>query len=310
MGPSVREVEQVTRAKVRTLDVVQSGRPGAASVSGNAVRMYKPEVEKMDNKSLTIRPAKAIELNEVQKNEVLARRNSSVEKTDLKPVANTNSSNPSRSLNRVNSNNLNTPSRKADENTFQDNGIKNSSLERSQPDNRSAELNNSSDAKQLNETRSDLNTKIQGRELNVSPKTPSRTRNLNRSNQDNPARNIEMDNQVTPVQERNIRPSQEIPSVKREAPQSRMSTPSRQNVQSSEVPERTMAPARDPEQTREAPVRRMAPERQPAQTREAPARRMSPVREAPARQERVRSLPSRQHAPSKSDDSPKRSRRG
>ena len=273
-GPSVREVEQVTKARVRTLDVVQSGRPGAASQDARAIRMYKPEVEKSDNRSLTVRPVKAIELNDVQRKEVLAVRRETIEKRDLKPTLDNKSTGMTRSLNGGINRNLNETSKKDDANTFQDNGVKNSSINR----------------RQLNTVKPELNDNTPTRELNTSTERPSRSGDINRVIQDRSPRNNEMERQPTPIQDKSVQPVRQLPSARNE-------TISREVPQTREIPQ---ARREVPQTRRETPqARQEAPSRQPAQTREAPAR-----------QERVRSIPSRESNPGRSTDSPRKIRRG
>lgn len=267
-GPSVREVEDATRAKVRTLDVVQSSKPGVSSLGTSSIRMYKPEVEKSDNSSATIRPVKAIELSDVQKRDVLDGRKGSLEKSDLRPAT----LGSTRNVNADNKSLNETPER-VDANTFQDNGIKNSSVDR----------------RQLNTVRPELNNTVNpsnrpSRELNATPERPSRSRVINQVTQDQPVANSQMEKQDMPVQDRSI------PRVRQ--------TPSRGNeIFSRDVPE-----ARNE-------AREQASSRQPAQTREAPVRRVAPVREVPLRQERVRSVPVRENNSGKNSDSPRRVRK-
>ena len=282
-GPSVREVENVTKARVRTLDVVQSSRPGAASLDGKSIRIYKPEVAKIENENLVARPVRAIELNDVQRKEVLAVRKGTLEKGDLKPTLENNSNGVTRNLNGVNRNINETPQRD-NSNAFQDNGIKNSSIDR----------------RQLNTVKPEINNNSPIQEINATPSRSPISGNLNPASQDRPVRNNQIERQQTPVQERSLSPD-------RQSSSSRNETISREMPQAREMPQTREVP----QARREAPqARQEAQKRQPEQTREAPVRRVAPVREAPVRQERVRNLPSRESNSGNNSESPRRVRRG
>ncbi|MEO6950044.1 MAG: DUF6600 domain-containing protein [Ginsengibacter sp.] len=321
-GPSVREVERATKTRVRQLDVVQSGRPGAPSRDADVVRLYKPEVEKTGNKSLNIRPVRAIELNDLQKEEVLAVRKETLEKSDLNPVVNNNQSRATRSLNDANKS-LNEISKRENATSFQDNGIKNSSLSRTQSDNTRPGLNRAPERREIQNVNPELNNNIPSGELNASPERLPRSQRINTVTRDMPEINSVIENRPAPLEERGLRQTREIPSANREVysremPQARQDVQVLEPAQARDMPIRRVAreteiPSVDREVfSREIPQSRQeAPVRQPVRTREMPARNVAPDREAPSRNESIRSVPSRQYNSAREEGLPNRSiRRG
>ena len=305
-GPSVREVEQVTNARVRTLDVVQSNRPGAASLNSKAIRMYRPAVEKVDNQNLVIRPVKSIELSDAEQKEVIAMRRSTIAKADLKPESGNRPTAGLRELKGA-ERNLNANAENGNARTFQDNGIRNSSIDRRQLSPVNSEINNSPSRK--------MNPAVENRlpSRNINPayqESPLRSNDLERSadvqdksnlpvRQTPFSRNENIDRQMPTARE--LPQAREMPQERTEAPQARPDAPVRESQQAREAPVRRVLPVREaPQPRQEIPIR------EAQEAREAPVRRVAPVREVPVRQEHIRNIPSRENNMERNLESPRR----
>ena len=289
-GPSVREVENATNVKVRQLEVVQSNNPGASSIEGRAVRIYKPAVEKTDSRSISMRPTKAIELNNIQQEELIELRRGTVQKSDLRAGLDNNSPIAQRNLNNT-LKNVTESSPTLEASPFQDNGIKSNPVERRRFNNIRPEIDNSNP---------EINSSTPSRNLSEYPERVSRSRNADDVAPDRPAINSEMDRQIVPNQERGVRPVRQLSSEKNE-------------IFSNEVPtiNRPQARREFPQVQRELPAARQEfPERQSIQSRELSARRVAPSMEAPVRQEVIRGIPARENNNSREVESPRRIRRG
>jgi len=85
-GPSSREVQRVTGRNVPVYQVNNSAAPGRASISRNALNVYRPEIQPARGKSINSRPSRVLEADQAKSaresrasNAIAPTRNSSME---------------------------------------------------------------------------------------------------------------------------------------------------------------------------------------------------------------------------------------
>lgn len=67
-GPSVADVEKSTRMKVRTFNVVESGKPQTAQINNNTIKVYRPAVEEEPANSADTKPSRVFNTQELEAN--------------------------------------------------------------------------------------------------------------------------------------------------------------------------------------------------------------------------------------------------
>ena len=67
-GPSVKEVEGVTRSRIREFNVVETNKPGATQITNNSIRVYRPAVKQESANSVNTKPAKVSNSNSFEGN--------------------------------------------------------------------------------------------------------------------------------------------------------------------------------------------------------------------------------------------------
>ncbi len=64
-GPSVTEVETVSRTKIRKINVMESNKPGKAQIINNSISVYRPAVKQEPTNSTNIRPSRVTDIREM-----------------------------------------------------------------------------------------------------------------------------------------------------------------------------------------------------------------------------------------------------
>ena len=66
-GPPVRDVEKITGASIRRLNVVESGRPGSPQINKNELNIYRPSVQREASNATNVKPSRVTDISEIER---------------------------------------------------------------------------------------------------------------------------------------------------------------------------------------------------------------------------------------------------